>query len=715
MHPVGGISTLPLSKHSSNQSSISTNFWIDDDFNLSRRNATILQSDFVSDKYEPYTYAYDRGDGEYAYLIVIDSAPIDFNPDIRQGQVTVIDQDGNTYNPALRADIYTPTEMLDYLKFPANKTPKEVFKVVTIKDTAFIVNTTKKVLPLETDRCSIESYLSNWAIWVKQVNTASPWNYKLYFNGDFAEKRSDNSWEILIDIGLSMPQGTIRMNQEGNVGFGKSGMVNELTWTDDAGGVATSLLYKYIDRLEDTPSHLDEIEYDWFYEERNDGEPFYVVWEWTNEKEEWIITEVTRTEPEGLKLPTGTTLPPQSDYDTNKKYIILNVKEGLDDGYYICHDRGEWRECPDPYDKIKRIDKRTMPLMLKPADVKNADSFALYWMELAEKYADVVSPPFINDYIHNIVYTEGRLGLLTSNYISLSQVIDNPQINFFNRTARDVLPDDPLFYGIATSKNEKIIETRTFQFGLYIFTTDGIYINRLNNNEGNLSNQIVKVLDLKIEHVEVYGSAVVFVSKNRLYIADEQGQIREISQHFRKLISGVRDLVTYKERDMIFILVGDNNILLVQNLESCFEWTIYTGKIYSIEVANDSLVLVNENGISYIPLDQKDTTNYKDDGTDIFESTIELPSNLLGDGKTWGKFWWKRLEVFGKDSSYKVEISRKDDTFSGTEVDTSMNETVLNGNNFDTSIFIKSVDDSPLDIELIRFTVDIEPQIRIFK
>jgi hypothetical protein len=225
------------------------------------------------------------------------------------------------------------------------------------------------------------------------------------------------------------------------------------------------------------------------------------------------------------------------------------------------------------------------------------------------------------------------------------------------------------------------------------------------------------VLDLKIEHVEVYGSAVTFISRNRLYIADEQGQIREISQHFRKLISGVIDLVTYKERDMIFLLVGDNNILLVQNLESCFEWTVYTGKIYSIEVANHSLVITKDNGVSYIPLDKKDTSIYKDDGTEIFESVLQVPSNIVGDGKTWGKFWWKRFELFciDEESKYKTVIRRSDPSFNTSETAYSMDENVINGNNFDTNIFITNDEDNPLNIELIRFTIDIEPQIRILR
>jgi len=694
-------STLPISRQGQNESKLIENMLVED-FLLKRRNGAKKYSN-LSLREDSCIYTYDRGDNKETYLIAITYKDIDAQT--RQGVIYILDNQGNQKNLNYRAFGNSDVDLDNYLQFPADMTPQEVFKCVTIRDTTFIINRTKQVKMKPIEHSPAVFYKRKRLVWAKESTTLNGgYTYFLTVGGTTYWTKRDDTIKVIEDFAL-IPN----TSKFGSVLSMLKGADTETRVSDTFGNKALKLIYREVERMEDLPQNFDNTSYEWFYYEKNDGEPYYEVWEWSHRYNDYYLAEVTRDEPDtqlgGVKLVEPNKLPPPSPNPQPSSYAIVKVKEN-GTGYFVEHERGKWIECADPSED-REIDNRTMPLTLYRTSL---DDFSLSFMELKRKHATAPHPPFINNYIQDAVYYNGRLGFVTSDSISLSAIIEDRAINFFYTTARAELSNDPKFYGMSLSKREKILKVGTFQYGLYIFTTNGIYINRLVGDTGEDTNYIVKVSELNISHAIVSQNIVYYLADNRLYATSPDGASREISQSFRGLIKGAKDIAVYPERNYLFLLDSTSNNVVVIKDGDCYLWNIGT-QIYNIEVQEGKLILVGADGIYAIDLINEDTNNYRDDDRN-FISRAYLPKNLLGEGKTWLKFWYKRIELFVTNGDYKIEVERETDSYIINSLPNPYpnKQHVLNGHNFNTDIIIESVEDKPLDIELINLTLEVEPQ-----
>jgi len=695
------ISTLPLSRQKANESDRLENVYIED-YLLKRRNGAKLFNSTVPIREDSYIYTYDRGDNKEAYLIIItyEDLPLGF----RQGIAYVVGNDGKERVINKRNFGNSDADLDNYLQFPSDMTPKEVFKCVTVKDTTFIINRTKQVKMKPLDHPPTTHYVRKRLVWVKEATTLDGgYTYHIIIDGLSHWTKRTDTLAVTKDYDL-----ITNSSRFGSCIMLLKGADTSVQVADTHGDQAQKLVYKEVERIEDLPQDFDNSSYEWFYYEKNDGEPYYEIYEWSNRCEDYILVETTRSEPDielgGVKLTEPDKLPKPTIPSPNS-YIIVKVKEN-GNGYFVEHERGKWIECADPQDD-REIDNRTTPLTL----YRTSDTdFSLSFMELRGKHATAPNPPFIDNYIQDIVYYNGRLGFVTADSISLSAIIEDKAINFFYTTARTELPNDPLFYGMSLSKREKVLQVGTFQYGLFIFTTNGIYINRLVADSGESINHIVKVTDFSITPSITSSSYVYYLADNRLYITTPNGQTQEISNSFRNLIKRARDLAVYPERNYLFILREDLKEVVVIKDGNTFIWSFFFD-IYGLEVQEGKLILVGTEGTYGVDLLEEDNNGYMDN-THSFQSIIKLPKNLLGEGKTWLKYWYKRLEIFVTNGDYKIRVERDTDNYIINSLPNPYpnKQHVINGHNFNTDIYIESVENEPLDIELINLTLEIEPQ-----
>jgi hypothetical protein len=193
----------------------------------------------------------------------------------------------------------------------------------------------------------------------------------------------------------------------------------------------------------------------------------------------WETKEVTRQEP---KLDTNGTKEVYGTYPTKKTKhggiypcAYMEIMEGKGDdygGYFVEWNDGDWWETVEP-DSLRRLDETTMPMKLYKKDTK----FALSYDTFRFKNATVANPPFVGNYIQDVLFFKRRIGYVTSTAISFSAIIESDQLNFFADTARAIQPHHPLFYGIDSSKVAVVKQVETIKDGIYLIASDGIYNN----------------------------------------------------------------------------------------------------------------------------------------------------------------------------------------------------------------------------------------------
>jgi hypothetical protein len=167
-------------------------------------------------------------------------------------------------------------------------------------------------------------------------------------------------------------------------------------------------------------------------------------------------------------------------------------------------------------------------------------------------------------------------------------------------------------------------------------------------------------------------------------------------------------MVAYQPRGYIFFLQDDNKTIMAYRwldlgnervLGFLSRWE-FKGKISSIEVANDKLILVKDNGIYAISLLRRDNIFIDTDYT--YKSIYRLSDNIVGN--KWYKYFLKRLELF-KAGRVKTILYRDSTLIEETEED---EVNVLNGTNTDTVVEFESINENPFEIEFVMLTLQIE-------
>lgn len=135
--------------------------------------------------------------------------------------------------------------------------------------------------------------------------------------------------------------------------------------------------------------------------------------------------------------------------------------------YWVKYDGNQWIEHRDP-NMLYRINADTMPHKL----VRNPDySFTMSpiaWEDIAVGDEDTQTlPEFIGNTIQDLFFVNGRLGILTSNGISLSQT--NNAYNFFRTTVLELLDDSPVVTYIDSSKSVGLKYASELQGAIVLF------------------------------------------------------------------------------------------------------------------------------------------------------------------------------------------------------------------------------------------------------
>jgi hypothetical protein len=469
------------------------------------------------------------------------------------------------------------------------------------------------------------------------------------------------------------------------------------------------LIRRKVKTFEDLPSTLSKDRYKWFYWEQDDGEKFYTIFGWDDLRGGWEVREITRQEPKldpnGTKEAVGTVPPVKPKTYDFYPCAYVEIMEGKGDdfgGYYVEWNDGDWWESVKP-NSYRRLNETTMPMKLYK---KDNNRFALSYDTFRFKNASVENPPFVGDYIQDVVYFKRRLGYVTSSSVTFSAIIDDDQLNFFADTARAVQPHHPLAYGIDSSKVADIKQIESVHNGLYLIASDGIYSN-IFRDELSISPSISKVSNMDISHAVVSDNLIYFINKGRLYVLADN-RVTYIGQAFEGLIDDTIDMVVYQPRGYIFFLQADNKTIMAYRwldlgdervIGFLSKWT-FANKVYSIEVANDKLILVKDVGIFAIDLLNRDTVVADTDAN--FDSKYVLSDNILSN--KWYKYFMKRLELF-KSGRVLTSLYRDNGLIEETEED---EVNVLNGTNLDTKVEFKSIDNNPFEIEFVMMTLQVE-------
>ena len=135
--------------------------------------------------------------------------------------------------------------------------------------------------------------------------------------------------------------------------------------------------------------------------------------------------------------------------------------------YWVKYDGNQWIEHRDP-SMLYTINADTMPHKL----VRNPDySFTMSpiaWEDIAVGDEDTQTlPEFIGNTIQDLFFVNGRLGILTSNGISLSQT--NNAYNFFRTTVLELLDDSPVITYIDSSKSVGLKYASELQGAIVLF------------------------------------------------------------------------------------------------------------------------------------------------------------------------------------------------------------------------------------------------------
>lgn len=327
--------------------------------------------------------------------------------------------------------------------------------------------------------------------------------------------------------------------------------------------------------------------------------------------------------------------------------------------YWVKYDGNQWVEHRDPT-MLYKINADTMPHKL----VRNPDySFTfspIEWEDITVGDEDTqVIPEFIGDTIQDLFFVNGRLGILTSNGISLSQT--NDPYNFFRTTILELLDDSPVATYIDSSKSVGLKYASELQGSVVLFgdkmqfvldaskpiSPKTISVQPVSGFEINTNVKPISSADSVFFLVSNSGySSLMEMNKNTLSM---NIRANDVSAHVPNYIDpDVVQIVSSQRDNCVFLRSRNNtNVIYVykhygtDEQKAQMSWSKWTFDmdIQSIFVFNKELYLFGSRYDTTIPLD---------------EFTFNL---VWDDSKVWDdSTYWAETGVSTSSSFEKVDI-----------------------------------------------------------
>lgn len=498
--------------------------------------------------------SYDRGTDNEQYIIVIPG----------DGKIFVF----NANDGIKKAELSN-----DYLKIPSGKKAVDCFKILTLGDHTFVVNTTKEV-KLSDEKTSTNGYTNMAFYWIKKTISITE-NQKQITSGSKV-------------VSGSLTRGyTYRLNNSSLEAYQDSR-------PDDSGNINTihynssTLIAKYF-ADHPTDSLATEVVGSVAYNKNFTGNS----WTWSDSFGNEASLGVWTTIDDAKKLPV---LLPR-DLDGFIVKVSGGTSEEFDD-YYLKYnfDNKYWKEIAAPGSRFK-LDDATMPHVLYRLSNGSFKFDTYQGVALSGNDLDGVSqwgkrtsgidnsdynPSFVDTSIKHIFFYKNRLGFLTDNSIILSKTNDFG--SFFPTTIQTVLDDDPIDLAVASRDVTILRHSVSTSGSLLLFSDDEQFI--LDSYEGPLTPKSANIRPLttylynKNTPATVVGNKIYFSS-----IADQYAQI--LTYRISDLVAGTTELnnmtvhlPTYIDKD-IKRIIGHSSLGYVF-LNSCS----YRNKIYVLNTVD---------------------------------------------------------------------------------------------------------------------------------
>lgn len=315
---------------------------------------------------------------------------------------------------------------LNYLAITTGANPYEAYKVLTLADHTFILNTQRKV---QMTNQAYEAWKNQALVFIKQVNYTTTWTLQI------------NNTTLSFGYGGQENDGTVKRYING-------------THTGTGGGISSSEVASELAKIATELNKLDGNQFtitqkaSTLWIRRNDGQTFTIGL--ADTRSDTCATLVTQKVQNFDTLPTvapdgyiarivGSVASRADDY-----YVIFNTNADTDFG------RGVWEECAEPGDQYA-IDPKTMPWKLINNNNGTWDFKPCTWAEKTTGDTDSQPlPSFIGKKLRNIFLYRNRLCLLTEDLLCMSRAAEYE--NWWNETALSMSDADPIYLSASTER-----------------------------------------------------------------------------------------------------------------------------------------------------------------------------------------------------------------------------------------------------------------------
>ena len=427
--------------------------------------------------------------------------------------------------------------------------PYDIYKVLTLADSTYILNTRKTVTMLG-DRYT--AWQNQALVFIKQVSAATTWTLNINGGSYSVGYGGSNTDTGLPDL-----------------------YVNGAKAVDDVSMSATDIA----SRLASGFAHMSiQQKGAVLYIRAVDGSAFTIGLEDTRSGtcSNLITTQVQQFD----QLPT--TAP-----DGYIARVIGSVSSNADD-YYVMFQtnngdsfsKGVWKECAEP-GSLYGLSPATMPHIL----IHNANgSWTFKPAEWAEKETGDLdsspNPSFVDKNLRNIFLYSNRLCFLTADLLCMSAAADHT--NWWNETATSITDADPVFISASTEKIADLYDFGVLDDDLILFGKEAQY--RLNTSD---------VLSPKTAAITAIGKNIytkatgITASGAKLYFGHKNGNAFTVNEFGTSSVTGNKEavsitmhvpgLIPYNERIRV---AGTENTDTIAVISAAQQDTIYMYQYY---------------------------------------------------------------------------------------------------------------------------------------
>lgn len=382
-------------------------------------------------------------------------------------------------------------------------------------------------------------------------------------------------------------------------------------------------------------------------------------------------------------------------------YIIVKGGSGGSDiskDYYVKWNGRTWEETRHPAEDRGVL--TNMPIMIdRISYVNGVATFKVSkenWKSASvgntENNPD---PSFVDVPIVDITFYKNRLAIISTDSITFSETAKYN--NFYIKTALEIIDDDPIDLTIAGERSSEIIYVLQFDYGIYLFTSEGQYEIKSNGEFTIKTVQLAKATNYFIKK-EVKPINI----NNRIFFISEANGLQKLYSYQRDettnlsasdlslvtpslMVKPVTEIIPMPEMGYTLCMTDSNEIYIFISKESGSE-SIQIGWVrwkfletednmfskYSFSYINSTLYVFAEkpttDEIHIFCLDLADV--YRDNKEDLLEGDIVCPINsivVLPDlypkvtdiKNPNNKMLLKKLKVSGT-GKFNMEMYRKD-------------------------------------------------------